>query len=75
MPRAAAASSNSATIDAMVGAKVASSTMRGPESRASSIIASLGLSTGIVSSFFAASIAVPKAEQVKRMPSAPVSAP
>ena len=48
--------------------------MRRPALSAASNIASFGFSTGMVLAAAAASIASPKAEQVKRMPAAPVPA-
>ena len=66
---------NSGGMDESVAGKVASSPIRVPAPTASSIIASFGLSTGIGARAAAqASMQGPKAEQVNRMPSAPVPA-
>ena len=60
-------------MDASVGANVESKPMRPPRAAACSIIASLGLSTGIGACARAtASMQGPKAEQVNRMASEPV---
>ena len=74
MPGAAAA--NSAGMLSSVGGKLASKPMRplGPaRCTASLIMASFGFRTGMLGSAWAqASMQGPKAEQVKRMPAAPV---
>jgi hypothetical protein len=72
-PSARAIVSSSWVIDGIVAAKVASSAIRRPAARARSSPASLGLSTGRRRSVFTVSIALPKAEQVNRIPSAPVA--
>ena len=65
---------NSGGIDASVGAKEATSPIRVPAATASAIIASFGLSTGRGAWRRAtASMQGPKAEQVKRIASAPVA--
>ena len=64
-------------IESSVGLKVESNPIRPPfpvAAMASSIIASFGFSTGIGRSRAQASMHGPKAEQVNRMPSAPVFA-
>ncbi len=65
-------SSSSRVIEATLGSKVASRPSRPPPVSAASNIASLGLSTGTGCSRATASIASPKAEQVNRMPRAPI---
>ena len=55
---------HSPVIDGIVGAKVATSAMRRPASRAASSIASLGFSTGMRLAARALSIAAPNAEHV-----------
>ena len=57
------------------GAKVASMPMVSPCARAARNIASFGFSTGIGTASVSRSIAGPKAEQVIRIPSAPIFAP
>ncbi|MNC87061.1 hypothetical protein D3C83_27570 [compost metagenome] len=75
MPRSEASASSSRFSDGMLGSKVVSSARSEPASIASSIIASLGFSTGTRTSFLAASMAVPKAEQVNSTASAPQRSP
>ena len=66
---------NSRGIESSVGAKVESRPIRLPIVTACSIMASFGLSTGIVACAAAtASMQGPKAEQVNRIASAPVAA-
>ena len=70
-----ARAANSVAMDSTLGSNVASSPNRRPAARAARNMASFGFSTGIGSAAAAVSIAGPKAEQVKRMPSAPIAAP
>ncbi len=73
-PLSATNASNSSTMVETEGAKVASMPMREPRPSASWNIASLGFSTGIGTVSISRSMAGPKAEQVTRMPSAPMPA-
>ena len=74
-PVSATKASNSSVIVPTEGPKVASMPMRSPCRSAARNIASLGLSTGTGTLSINRSIAGPKAEQVIRMPSAPMSWP
>ena len=72
-PAAWHAAENSWAMEAMEGSKVATSATRLPACSASSNMASLGLSIGRATAWRAASMAAPKAEQVKSTASAPAS--